>query len=49
MSIIKVNQTLKEEVFIRLIENNENVYDACSKAGISISSKMLSVIKNINK
>ena len=49
MSIIKVNQTEKEEVFIRLIENNENVYDACSKAGISISSKMLSVIKNINK
>ena len=49
MSIIKVNQTLKEEVFIRLIENNENVYDACSKAGISISLKMLSVIKNINK
>jgi len=48
MSIIDVNQTEKEEVFIRLIQNNENVYDACSKAGISISSKILSVIKNLN-
>jgi len=48
MSIIDVNQTEKEEVFIRLIQSNENVYDACSKAGISISSKILSVIKNLN-
>lgn len=49
MSIIDVTLIEKEEVFIRLVQNNENVFDACSKAGIIISSKVLSVLKNANK
>ncbi len=49
MSIIDVTLTEKEEVFIRLVQNNENVFDACSKAGITLSSKVLSVLKNANK
>lgn len=49
MSIKDVKLTEKEEVFIRLIQNNEDIFDACSKAGINISSKVLSVLKNINK
>lgn len=49
MSIKDVKLTEKEEVFIRLIQNNEDIFDACSKAGITISSKVLSVLKNINK
>ena len=48
MSIIDVKLTEKEEVFIRLVQNNENIFDACSKAGIILSSKVLSVIKNTN-
>ena len=46
MSIINMTQLEKEEVFVRLIQNNENVFDACSKAGITLSSNVLSVIKN---
>ena len=49
MSIMNVTLSEKEEVFIRLVRNNENVFDACSKAGISLSSTVLSVIKNTNK
>jgi len=49
MSIIDVTLSEKEEVFIRLVQNNENVGDAFSKAGISLSSKVLSVIKNTTK
>lgn len=46
MSITNMTLLEKEEVFIRLVQNNENVFDACSKAGISLSSNMLAVIKN---
>lgn len=49
MSIIDLSLIEKEEVFIRLIQNNENVDDACSKAGITLSSKVLAVLKNTNK
>lgn len=49
MSIKDIKLTEKEEVFIRLVQNNENIFDACSKAGIIISSKVLSVLKNTNK
>ncbi len=45
MSINDIKMTDKEKVFIRLIENNENIFDACSKAGISISTKVINVIK----
>ncbi len=46
MSIANIALSEKEEVFIRLVQSNENIFDACSKAGISLSSKVLSVIKN---
>ncbi len=49
MSIIDIKLTEKEEVFIRLIQNNENIFDACSKAGLNISSKVLTVLKNMQK
>ncbi|MGB5919417.1 hypothetical protein [Arcobacter sp. F2176] len=38
MSITNIKLTDKVEVFIRLIQNNENIKDACSKAGIKIST-----------
>lgn len=46
MSILNMTPQEKEEVFVRLVQNNENIFDACSKAGITLSSKVLSVIKN---
>lgn len=49
MSIMDIKLTEKEEVFIRLIQNNENIFDACSKAGLNISSKVLTVLKNMQK
>ena len=49
MSIKDVNQKEKEEVCIRLVQNNENIFDACSKAGIILSSKLLTVLKNTSK
>jgi len=49
MSIIDVKLTEKEEVCIRLVQNNENIFDACSKAGIILSSKLLTVLKNTTK
>lgn len=49
MSIKDIKLTEKEEVFIRLVQNNESVFDACSKAGIILSPKVLSVIKNTGK
>ncbi|XPV68304.1 MAG: hypothetical protein ACNI25_13460 [Halarcobacter sp.] len=45
MSITDIKLTEKEKVFIRLIQNNENIFDACSKAGITISSKVLNALK----
>ncbi|MGB6327872.1 MAG: hypothetical protein WBF48_03030 [Halarcobacter sp.] len=49
MTIANITLSEKEEVFMRLVLNNENVFDACSKAGIILSSTVLSVIKNTNK
>ena len=49
MSIIDVKLTEKEEVCIRLVQNNENIFDACSKAGIILSSRLLTVLKNTTK
>jgi|GEM_PF-5564772 len=45
MSIKDIKLTEREEVFIRLVQSNENLFDACSKAGIILSPKILSVIK----
>jgi len=41
MSITDLKLTEKVKVFLRLIENNENIKDACSKAGIKVSSKTI--------
>jgi len=49
MSIKDVELTEKEEVCIRLVQNNENIFDACSKAGITLSSKLLAVLQNTSK
>ena len=38
MSITNMKLTEKIEVFIRLIQNNENLKDACSKSGIKVSA-----------
>ena len=45
MSITNIKLTDKVEVFIRLIQNNENLKDACSKAGIKISTKTICTAK----
>jgi len=45
MSITNIKLTDKVEVFIRLIQNNENLKDACSKAGIKISTKSICTAK----
>lgn len=45
MSITNIKLTDKVEVFIRLIQNNENLKDACSKAGIKISTKSVCTTK----
>jgi hypothetical protein len=39
MSITNMKLTEKVEIFIRLIQNNENLKDACSKAGIRVSTE----------
>lgn len=41
MSITQLELTEKVKVFLRLIQNNENIKDACSKAGIKVSTKTL--------
>ncbi len=43
MSITNIKLAKKIEVFIRLIQDNENLKDACSKAGIKISSQTISL------
>lgn len=48
MSITDVKLVEKEKVFLRLIEN-ENISDSCSKAGISLSSRIITAIKNSDK
>ena len=49
MSIIDIELIEKEKVFIRLIEENENISDAFSKSGITISSKMYRLIEKMYK
>ncbi|MCD6174086.1 MAG: hypothetical protein J7J96_09940 [Sulfurimonas sp.] len=36
MSIIDIKQTEKVKVLLRLLDNNENIETACSKAGLNI-------------
>ena len=36
MSIIDIKQTEKVKVLLRLLENDENIETACSKAGLNI-------------
>ncbi len=36
MSIIDVKQTEKVKVLLRLLENDENIEVACSKAGLDV-------------
>ena len=36
MSIIDIKQTQKVKVLLRLLDNNENIETACSKAGLNV-------------
>jgi len=36
MSIIDIKQTEKVKVLLRLLENDENIETACSKAGLNV-------------
>ena len=36
MSIIDIKQTEKVKVFLRLLDNKENIETACSKAGLNV-------------
>ena len=36
MSITKIAQTKKVKVLLRLLENDENIETACSKAGLNV-------------
>ncbi|MBC8238267.1 MAG: hypothetical protein H8E76_08550 [Helicobacteraceae bacterium] len=36
MSIINIKQTEKIKVLLRLLDNNENIEIACSKAGLKV-------------
>lgn len=36
MSIINISITMKQTVLLRLLENGENIKDACSKAGLCV-------------
>ncbi|MDQ7045507.1 MAG: hypothetical protein Q9M32_06330 [Sulfurimonas sp.] len=36
MSIIDIKQTEKVKVFLRLLDNQENIEVACSKAGLKV-------------
>jgi len=36
MSIIDIKQTEKVKVLLRLLDNNENIETACSKAGLNL-------------
>ena len=38
MSIKNIKQTQKVKAFLRLLENNENVEIACSKAGLKVEA-----------
>ena len=45
MSITNIKQTEKVKVFLRLLDNHENVEIACSKAGLNVevTKKFLSI------
>jgi len=45
MSITNINQTQKVKVLLRLLENDENIEVACSKAGLNVevTKKFLSL------
>ncbi len=36
MSIINIKQTQKVKVLLRLLDNNESIETACSKAGLNV-------------
>ena len=36
MSTINIKQTEKVKVLLRLLDNNENIETACSKAGLNV-------------
>ncbi|MFT5659704.1 MAG: hypothetical protein ACI9TV_000326 [Sulfurimonas sp.] len=38
MSITNIKQTEKVKVFLRLLDNQENIEIACSKAGLNIET-----------
>ena len=44
MSITDLELTEKVKVFLRLLENNEDLKDACSKSGIKVSTKNINTI-----
>ena len=37
MSIKNIKQTEKVKVLLRLLDNNENIETACSKAGLNVA------------
>ncbi|AXX91705.1 hypothetical protein AMOL_0707 [Malaciobacter molluscorum LMG 25693] len=41
MSITHIKKQKKVEVFLRLLEEKENLIDACSKAGLDVKSFLL--------
>lgn len=47
MSIINININKKIEVLLRLIDKNETLKDASSKAGLSLSNAK-NILNNIN-
>lgn len=48
MSITHIKTNKKIEVLLRLLENNENLADASSKAGLNIEKTKM-IIKNQNR
>ncbi|WP_162917962.1 hypothetical protein [Halarcobacter bivalviorum] len=45
MSIREIKFIKKIEVFFRLLQSNENLIDALSKAGIRLPNRVVSLIK----
>ncbi|MFA7084868.1 MAG: hypothetical protein WC141_10080 [Arcobacteraceae bacterium] len=51
MSISEIRETRlikKVEVFIRLLQHNENILDALSKSGITLPTKFVNKLANQN-
>jgi phage-related holin len=44
MSITDIRLIKKVEVFVRLLQHNENILDALSKAGINVPSKLVNTL-----